>query len=408
MADFKNTPSRKDRKKEMHAEVKDAPKYDKNGNDLQRWADIIMVGQRDKEQVNGGDNVADFKETKQRTVSRIGELKQQKKTGLSESRTELIMQQLREMYPEQYVNKYPINKRKDEWAPMISVLGENLNLFETQYKKVNVESDMSNYIPPTTEKILSVYLNEGRQKYYTIFGEGNTEILFPSQTSMIDVRWKSTYPDQHNEAFRLNLRDNGKATSVTLMPFESRLQRRKVKDAIDKVWKSRPVEYSFNQKSATDILDYLEKVKEKEVVLFFNAKTDSVEFLSGDKAPSIGVNVLEHGSRKRDTYAVYRTADIENAMKTYLASDNTSKAAISFDVDTLFTMRFRIAEPAPGYYQAPVREFEAMSREAQEKVRETNAEGNVMIFVASTDTSGRNESLPLGSLGNKGSKRPKR
>ncbi len=346
--------------------------------------------------------MADFNR-RTRTISRMGnELRQGKRPGLSEAKTEMIMSQLREMYPDQYVNKYPINKRKDEWAPMVSVLGDNLTLFDQRRREATSQSDMSEFIPPTTEKLMAPFTSEGQQRYYTIFGEGKTEILLPEPTSLIDITWKATYPPEgFDEAFRLNMRDSGKATAITLSPMESRLQRSKVRSVIDRIRSTRPVEYGVRQNDAYTILDALSSMKEKEVTVSYSAVNDKVQFMAGDRSTALNVITLPHKRySKRDEYAIYRTKDLEDAFRSYLATDYASSAFLSFSSDRLFTMRFNVTEPTPGYVKHPIREIEAMNKEDQQKMREAKAQGEVIFMAKAAETGTKQESLPLGSLGN--------
>jgi hypothetical protein len=272
------------------------------------------------------------------------------------------------MYPDQYVNKYPISKKRDEWAPMISVLGENLTLFEQRRKEENAQSDMSEFIPPTTEKLVAPYISEGEQRYYTIFSEGRTEILLPEPTSLIDIRWNATYPPEFEEAFRLNLRENGKAGSITLSPMESRLQRQKVRSVLDRIRDSRAVEYGIKQVDAYSVLKLLESTNEKDTSVAYSAVNDTVQFIAGNKTASVSVGAFPRKRHsKRDEYAIYRTRDLEDAFRSYLASDYASGAFLSFSTDKLFTMRFIIHEPMPGYVRHPIREIESMNKEQQER-----------------------------------------
>lgn len=352
--------------------------------------------------------MADFKQRPRLSSRTSLELRQAKRQGMTEAQTEMVMAQLREMYPDQYVNKYPISKRRDEWAPMVSVLGENLSLFEQRRKEANSQSDMSEFIPPTTEKLVAPFISEGAQKYYTIFGEGKTELMLPETTSLIDIRWNMTYPPEgFEEAFRLNLRENGKAGSITLSPMESRIQRAKVRSVIDRIRSTRAVEYGMRQNDAYNVLKLLEKTGEKEVTVSFSAINDAVQFTAGGDTASLNITAFPHGRHsKRDEYAVYRTADLADAFASYLSSDFVSSAYISFGSDRLFTMRFNVVEAKPGYVKHPIRELEAMNREAQEKAREVKAQGEVMIMAAPSGTAGRSENLPLGSLGNSRRKKP--
>lgn len=344
--------------------------------------------------------MADFNK-RTATVSRTGIVfKDQKRKGFSEAKTEMIMSQLREMYPDQYVNKYAINKRKDEWAPMISVLGENLELFEQRRKEAHAETDMSEFIPPTTEKVLAPFVESGSQKYYTIFGEGKTEVLFPRPTSLVDVTWSMTYPQEgFDEAFRLNLREGGKTGSITLSPMESRLQRAKVRSAIDRIRKTRPVEYVIRPNEAHQILQELDAMKEKNVTLSFNASSETIGFMAGDKSTTVRTAAIPHGrSRIADEYAVYSRNDLKDAFSSYLATDDASNAMISFDTGRLFTMRYNIIEPTAGYVKYPIREIEAMTKKQQQMARERKSEGSVMIMASHADSSGSGERIPLGSL----------
>ena len=100
--------------------------------------------------------MADFRQTTREPVHK-------KLKGLTYEKTDEVLAQLREMYPEQYVNRYAISKHRNEYAPMISVLGGNLNLFEKRAKEEHLEFDFTQYIPPTTERILAPYVSGGRQ-----------------------------------------------------------------------------------------------------------------------------------------------------------------------------------------------------------------------------------------------------
>ncbi len=353
--------------------------------------------------------MADFNRRTRRISRTAIELKQGKRPGLTEAKTELVMAQLREMYPDQYVNKYPINKKRDEWAPMVSVLGENLSLFEQRRKEETSKSDLSEFIPPTTEKLLAPYISEGAQRYYTILGEGRTEILLPETTSLIDIRWNATYPPEgFDEMFRLNLRENGKSGTITLSPMESRVQRAKVRSVLERIRDTRPVEYGIRQNNVYEVIKFLEDVKDKETTVSYSEANDRIQLMAGSKSVSIDATAHPHRrNSKRDEYAIYRTRDLEDAFRAYLASDYASSAFVSFSNDSLFTMRFNITEAMPGYVKHPIREMETMGKVEQEKAREAKAQGEVMIMAAPSGTTAKHENLPLGSLGNtrKGAKK---
>ena len=344
--------------------------------------------------------MAEFRQRK-RNVSRTGLVfKKEKRKGLSEAKTELIMAQLREMYPDQFVNKYPINKSKDEWAPMISVLGENLELFEKRRKEEYLETDMSQFIPPTTEKIIAPLLSGSSNRYYTIFGEGRTELLLRSPEALIDISWKQTYPAEgFDEVFRLNIMEGGKSVNLTLSPFESRLQRTEVRGIIERIKKTRPVEYSLRQNDAYGIMNSIETMSGSKVMVSYNPTDQTLSFSGGEESISVSTSANARGKHKvSESMGIYSKKQLLNVFRSFLASDYVSSGFISFDSDKMLTMRFNASESAQGYVKYPIREIEQMNKEEQQKANEAKAQGEVFIMIAPADANGKHESLPLSSL----------
>ena len=266
--------------------------------------------------------MAEFRQRK-RNVSRTGLVfKKEKRKGLSEAKTELIMAQLREMYPDQFVNKYPINKSKDEWAPMISVLGENLELFEKRRKEEYLETDMSQFIPPTTEKIIAPLLSGNSNRYYTIFGEGRTELLLRGPEALIDISWKQTYPAEgFDEVFRLNIMEGGKSVNLTLSPFESRLQRTEVRGIIERIKKTRPVEYSLRQNDAYGIVNSIEKMSGSKVMVSYNPTDQTLSFSGGEESISVSTSANARGKhRVSESMGIYSKKEILNVFRSSLFS----------------------------------------------------------------------------------------
>ena len=350
--------------------------------------------------------MADFRQTTARSAS------PKKLKGLTYEKTDEVLAQLREMYPEQYVNRYAISKHRNEYAPMISVLGNNLKLFEKRVREEHLEFDFSQYIPPTSERILSPYVSGGKQKYYTIFGEVNTDILFPTRNGLVFIDWKATFPAEgFDEAFRLNFRENGSTGTITLSKMESRLQRAKVRAEINKIERNRSVEYSVKSTDALRIVAFLDEIKDKNVQLWHDPSNNMLTITAINDGKSISVNTetFRHGKGgETNSTGMYSTDELQDAFLSYASTEFSSDAMISFGGDRLFAMRYDIIEPTPGYVQHPIRELAAMKAADQEKAREAKAVGHVLVLSQAAESNGRAEKISLGIAANAKSKKVKR
>lgn len=346
--------------------------------------------------------MADFRQTTREPVHK-------KLKGLTYEKTDEVLAQLREMYPEQYVNRYAISKHRNEYAPMISVLGGNLNLFEKRAKEEHLEFDFTQYIPPTTERILAPYVSGGRQKYYTIFGEGNTDILFPTKNGVVFIDWKATFPAEgFDEAFRLNYREDGNTGTITLSKMESRLQRAKVRAEINRIARTRNVEYSVTSANATRIVAFLDELKDKTVQLWHDPSNDTLTFsrVGGGASLTVDAEKFTHGKGgESESVGIYDTGDIENAFASYMATEFSSNAMVSFGSGRVFAMQYNIMEPTPGYVRHPIRDLAVMKAADQEKAREAKADGHVMILSQPVEIGGSRERISLGISGNTKSKK---
>lgn len=350
--------------------------------------------------------MADFRQTTARSAS------PKKLKGLTYEKTDEVLAQLREMYPEQYVNRYAISKHRNEYAPMISVLGKNLQLFEKRAKEEHLEFDFSQYIPPTTERILAPYVSGNKQRYYTIFGEGNTDILYPTKNGVVFIDWKATFPAEgFDEAFRLNLRENGTIGTITLSKMESRLQRARVRAELDKIVRNRNVEYSVKPNDAARAATFIQNIRDREVQLWYDPSNSSITItgMKGGGTLTIDAERFTHGKGgDGNNIGIYDADDIEDAFLSYTATEYASKAMLSFGEGRLFTMRYNLIEPTPGYVRHPIRELAAMKPAEQEKAREAKADGHVLIVTQSISYAGRPEKVKIGISGNAKPKKGRR